>query len=87
MERSRPGVLYADLCACNGYTDGLASARAVRCPVLLILGKHDRMAPARNARELTSTLAEKRVVTLPDSGHSLMAEAPDAVLDALRGFL
>jgi len=87
MERSRPGVLYADLCACNGYADGLAAARAVRCTVLLILGKHDRMAPARNARELIAALAEKRVVTLPDTGHSLMTEAPDAVLDALRGFL
>jgi pimeloyl-ACP methyl ester carboxylesterase len=87
MERSRPGVLYTDLCACNDYADGLAAARAVRCPVLLILGERDRMAPARNARELISALAEKRVVTLPDSGHSLMTEAPDAVLDALRGFL
>jgi pimeloyl-ACP methyl ester carboxylesterase len=26
-------------------------------------------------------------VTLPDTGHTLMAERPDAVLDALRGFL
>jgi pimeloyl-ACP methyl ester carboxylesterase len=87
MERSRPGVLYTDLCACNGYADGLAAARAVRGPVLLIIGEHDRMVLARNARELISALAEKRVVTLPDTGHSLMTEAPDAVLDALRGFL
>ena len=87
MERTRPGVLYTDLCACNGYGDGLSAARAVSGPVLLILGKHDRMALARNARELISALAEKRVVTLFDTGHSLMTEAPDAVLDALRGFL
>jgi pimeloyl-ACP methyl ester carboxylesterase len=27
------------------------------------------------------------VVTIPDCGHALMAEQPDAVLDALRAFL
>jgi hypothetical protein len=26
-------------------------------------------------------------VTLADTGHAMMAEQPDAVLDALRGFL
>ncbi|TMH53204.1 MAG: alpha/beta hydrolase, partial [Betaproteobacteria bacterium] len=29
----------------------------------------------------------KRVVTIADCGHSLMTEAPDDVLDALREFL
>jgi len=87
MERSRPGVLYVDLSACNGYVDGLAAAPGVRCPVLVILGERDRMAPARGARALISALAEPRVVTLADTGHSLMIEAPDAVLDALRAFL
>lgn len=87
MERSRPGVLYTDLSACNGYADGLAAARGVRCPVLLIVGERDRMAPARGAKELVSTLADQRVVTLADTGHSLTVEAPDAVLDALRAFL
>jgi len=87
MERLRPGVLYVDLSACNGYAGGLAAARGVRCPVLVILGERDRMAPPRGAKELTSTLAEKRVVTLPDTGHSLMVESPDSVLDALREFL
>ena len=30
---------------------------------------------------------QKKLVTLPGSGHAMMAEQPDAVLDALRGFL
>ena len=87
MERSRPGVLYVDLSACNGYADGLACAPGVRCPVLVILGERDRMVPGRGAKALISTLAEPRVITLADTGHSLMVEAPDAVLDALRAFL
>jgi pimeloyl-ACP methyl ester carboxylesterase len=87
MERSRPGVLYADLLACHEYTGGLVAAAAVRCPTLVILGQRDLMAPAKGARELIAAVADKRVVTMPDCGHSLMTEAPDAVLDALRAFL
>ena len=87
MERLRPGVLYVDLCACRDYADGLAAAAGVRCPALLILGQRDMMTPAKSAAGLIAALREKRVVTIPDCGHSLMAEAPDAVLDALREFL
>jgi pimeloyl-ACP methyl ester carboxylesterase len=86
-ERTRPGVLYADLVACHGYADGLAAAAAARCPALLVLGARDLMAPPKNAQALVGALQDKRIVTLPDCGHALMAEQPDAVLDALRGFL
>jgi pimeloyl-ACP methyl ester carboxylesterase len=87
MERSQSGALYADLVACHRYAGGLAAAGKVRCPALLILGQRDLMAPAKNATALIAALAGCRVVTVPDCGHSLMAEAPDTVLDALRAFL
>jgi pimeloyl-ACP methyl ester carboxylesterase len=87
MERCRRGALYIDLLACHTYADGLSAASKTRCPVLLILGQRDLMAPPRNAAALSAALADCRVVTIPDCGHSLMTEAPDAVLDALREFL
>ncbi len=87
IERTQPGVLHADLRACHEYDGGLAAAADVRCPVLLIAGQRDQMAPPRNARGLIAALVDKRVITMPDCGHSLMTEAPDAVLDALRTFL
>ncbi len=87
LERTRPGVLHADLLACHAYSTGLEAARGVRCPTLVVLGGRDAMAPNKNARELIEALPEKRVVTLADTGHALMAEQPDAVLDALRDFL
>jgi pimeloyl-ACP methyl ester carboxylesterase len=87
MERSRPGALYADLAACNSYADGLAAAARVRCPALVILGQRDQMALLKNAKGLIAGFSDKSVLAIPDCGHSLMAEAPDAVLDALRGFL
>jgi pimeloyl-ACP methyl ester carboxylesterase len=87
MERSGRGVLHNDLKVCAGYTDGLAAAAAVRCPALVIMGARDVMAPPRGAQALLAALAQPAVVTLPDTGHALMAEQPDAVLDALRRFL
>jgi pimeloyl-ACP methyl ester carboxylesterase len=87
MERSRLGVLYADLLACHEYTGGLAAAAAVRCPTLVILGQRDLMAPAKNAQALIAALADKRISSIAGCGHSLTIEAPDAVLDTLRAFL
>ncbi len=67
---------------CNRYENGLAAAARVRCPSTLILGLADAMTPPRAARELAFKLNAK-VVDI-ESGHHLMAQAPDAVLQALR---
>jgi pimeloyl-ACP methyl ester carboxylesterase len=45
------------------------------------------MVPPKNAGPLQDALPEKQVVTIPECGHSMMAEAPDVVLDALRQFI
>ncbi len=87
MERTPPGVLYLDLVACHAYANGLAAAAAVRCPVLLIIGTRDQMAPPRNSKELIATLSQSRIARLPGAGHAMLVEEPDAVLDALRAFL
>jgi pimeloyl-ACP methyl ester carboxylesterase len=87
MERSRPGVLYVDLLACHRYQGGLNAAAGVACPSLLVIGERDQMAVPADAAALIEALADARVVTLPECGHSMMAEAPDGVLDALRTFL
>ena len=87
LQRSRPGVLYVDLMACHTYVQGLDAAASVRCPSLVVLGSRDLMAPPKSAAALIERLADPRVVTLADGGHAMMAEQPDAVLDALRGFV
>jgi pimeloyl-ACP methyl ester carboxylesterase len=86
LERLGPGVLYAGLKACNDYAAGLESAARIQCPVLAVLGRRDAMAPPRAAQALLEKLPRAKVVTIEASGHSLMAEAPDATLDALVDF-
>jgi len=45
------------------------------------------MTPPPASLELARRIPHARTVTLAGSGHALMAEQPDAVLDALIGFL
>ena len=83
MERARPGVIHTDLKACNDYIEGLDDAAQVACPVLLILGERDRLTPARSALKVAEALPDAEHVIMPGSGHALLAEQPDPVLDQL----
>jgi len=85
LERAGPGVLAADLEACDAY-DGGAAARRVRAPALLLQGRDDRMTPPQKAEPLLAAMPQARRLVLP-AGHMLMIEQPDAVTDALRDFL
>lgn len=87
LQRSRRGTLATDLRACNDYARGIEAARAVRAPVLVVLGERDQMAPPKATPPLIAALADAHVVRLPAAGHSMMVEAPDALLDALQAFL
>ena len=83
LRRLAPGVLYNDLKAVNDYV----FSGTVKCPVLFVLGKRDVMTPPRAAQELQAKIPASQVAMVDSSGHALMAEAPDATLDALIGFL
>jgi len=83
LERSAPGVLFADLNACNEYRDGLESSARIVCPVHVILGRDDRMTPVKAAQPLLETLIDARVTILESCGHMLLAEKPGEVLDLL----
>ncbi len=83
MARSATQVLYNDLLACDLFEGGLEAAAKVACPTLVVAGTADRMSPARASAKLAEALADVTLVTLPDCGHMMMLEKPDATLDAL----
>lgn len=87
LERLAPGVLHADLATCNTYAGGMDAAAKLKCPALFVLGARDMMTPPRAAQNLAGAIKDAKTVTIATSGHSLMAEAPDATLDALIAFL
>jgi pimeloyl-ACP methyl ester carboxylesterase len=78
-------LLYTDFAACNAYANGQAAAQAARCPTLFVFGAKDIMTPPRSTKLLTGAIAHGKIVSV-DAGHAMMAEQPDAVVDALYGF-
>jgi pimeloyl-ACP methyl ester carboxylesterase len=87
LERLAPGVLHAGLKACDDYAAGFESAARVKCPSLLLIGRRDMMTPPRAAQSLQEKIPGCKLMALEGSGHTLMAEAPDATLDALIEFI
>ena len=85
LQHCAPGVLFADLSACNSYSGALAAAAKVNVPTTLILGEKDMMTPAKAGKSLASAIAHARTVVLRGAGHIMMAERPDELLAALAG--
>jgi pimeloyl-ACP methyl ester carboxylesterase len=86
LAQQNPAQLFhTDFSACNAYANGGAAAAAVTCPALFVQGARDVMTPPRSAQALTAAIKHGRIVTV-DAGHAMMAEQPDAVLDALIAF-
>jgi pimeloyl-ACP methyl ester carboxylesterase len=79
-------VFHTGFKACDDYTHGEAAMEKVRCPVLFVLGRQDAMTPPKAAQSLQAKAVQSKTVLL-DAGHSLMTEAPDGVLFALKDFL
>ncbi len=87
MQRQKPGVMHVDFVACNAYAGGAEAAAKVSCPALLLLARRDSMTPVRAAQDFARSIAGSRTVIIEGSGHNMMAEKPDDVLDALITFL
>jgi pimeloyl-ACP methyl ester carboxylesterase len=84
LSGNKPGVIHADLLACNAYKDALARAAHVTCPTVLVLGDGDLMTPAAKAKPLAAAIAGSRTVVIADSGHFMIVERPDETLEALK---
>ena len=78
-------LFHHDFSVCNAYANGLQAAASVTTKATLVLGTMDQMTAPRATRDLATALNAKTVL-LP-SGHSLQAEVPEGLLEALRGAL
>jgi pimeloyl-ACP methyl ester carboxylesterase len=87
MASEPDGALHTGLKACADYDGAAAAAAKVTCPVRLILADQDSMTPLKRGKALADAFHEAETIIVPQCGHMLMAEQPDAVLDALIGFV
>lgn len=66
--------------------DLLPKLRVLKVPTLIIAGDHDFF-PGDIAAHIASAMPDARLVTLRDCGHFSYLECPDAVRQAIDGFL
>lgn len=66
------------------YTDEIESRYGeMRCPVRIIWGEQDAWIPVERARELAKRVARSSLTIVPEAGHLVQEDAPEAVVAAL----
>ena len=81
IQRAPADTLHADLAACDAYRD--AETATIRCPVLLLQGEADRMAPAKPAASFVAKLPNSEIRLLPGVGHMVHFAAPERIVEAI----
>ena len=84
LERARPDVFWTDLQACNTF-DATEYQVPAHIKALVVLGQTDMMTPLRAGRALHERLPGAQLVEFEGAGHSMLAERPNELLDALKG--
>jgi pimeloyl-ACP methyl ester carboxylesterase len=86
MDTIRPTVIYGDFIACSRFDTSLELGR-IQAPTLVLCGEADKMTPLRFSKQLEENIPDARLVTIPDAGHMVMLEQPEAIAAAIGKFL
>ena len=73
--------------AVMGRPDARPHLPRLRCPVLVLCGDSDQLAPLECSREIAALVPHAELVVLPQCGHMLTMEKPDLVNAALLDWL
>lgn len=87
LEKSRPGVLAADLMACHMFSIDENTIKNIAAPTLILSGSRDMMTPPKANAAIVNMITGARLITLENIGHAMMQEAPGEVLDGLQRFI
>ena len=68
-------------------TDLRSKLSAIRAPTLVVFGAHDTGRTVEHAQTLLDGIRNSELATMTDSGHTPMAETPDAFNSAFHDFL
>jgi pimeloyl-ACP methyl ester carboxylesterase len=85
-QRARPAAL-ADQGRAFAEADLRPVLPAVVAPTLVMVGLEDRRSPPAVGEAIAAAVPGARLIAVPEAGHVLHQEAPDAVNAAMRAFL
>jgi 3-oxoadipate enol-lactonase len=78
---------YAAACQAVAGVDWLQALPAVRCPTLVVAGRHDLGAPVAEAERIARAVPGARLHILENSAHLSPVEEPAALVGVLQKFL
>ncbi len=81
-----PNMLYRDLAACNAF-DCINRIQEIHVPVLVICGTEDRLTPVKYSQFLHDNIGGSTLHIIPDAGHYVMCEQPEAVNQAIEQWM
>ncbi len=86
LETSINGVIGA-LQSMRDRPDSTPLLPKVKCPVLVLQGADDQLITVKEAELMQHQIPNSRLVVIPEAGHLLNLEKPDAFNQAVREFL
>jgi pimeloyl-ACP methyl ester carboxylesterase len=87
MKNSSAGILYSDLTAVKNYCNATSMASKIVCPVLVLIGKEDKMTSPKSSLKLCKEIRLSQSKIIEGSGHMLMTEKPDTIRKEISLFL
>jgi pimeloyl-ACP methyl ester carboxylesterase len=71
---------YVKSMSAMNLLEGIAT---ITVPTTVVVGSRDRLTPPARSHTLVDTIPGARLVTVPDRGHMVPLEDPDAVADEI----
>ena len=86
MRETPAPVIHNDFAACDAF-DVMGRLAEIHTPALIVCGTEDRLTPPKYSQYLHQHLPDSRLVLVPQAGHMVMLEQPQAVTQAFQRFL
>ena len=86
-EDTGPEAFVRQQTAIMNRVDSRPGLASIRCPTLVLVGADDSLTPPDRAAEMAAAIPGARQIVVPACGHLSTLEQPQAVADALVGFL
>jgi pimeloyl-ACP methyl ester carboxylesterase len=86
MLQCRPEVLHGDFSACDRF-DVMKEVEKIDLPTLILCGEDDALTPVPYSQFIHSRIKGSKLEVLPNAGHMVMMESPQAFNEKIHGFI
>lgn len=87
VQAAPPGAVAWAQRAMAGRLDSFDTLRALKVPVLVIVGEEDETSPLADAEAMTRAVPDGRLAVIEKAGHLSAVEQPEAFNRAVAGFI